>query len=184
MPQTTDTTRPAAAGQPERLELTRERFAELESLVKRLRDGDRPALERQLQRAALFLDPKIAPDMVAVARYDLRVLDARITEIEDQLKRAVVVAPPLDPTDVELGTAVTVRYDDGSEEVLTIVPPTEGGESQGAVANTSAAGQALLKKRPGDRVTVDGVDGEKITVRIVSVKAADSDTANTDTAEG
>ena len=96
----------------------------------------------------------------------------------------MVIVPPLDPTDVELGTAVTVRYEDGSEETLTIVPPVEGGESRGAVANTSAAGQALLKKRPGDRVTLEGVDGEKLTVQIVSVKAADSDTADTDVVEG
>jgi transcription elongation GreA/GreB family factor len=88
-----------------------------------------------------------------------------------------VVDPPVDPTDVELGTAITVRYEDDREETLTVVGPTEGGARLDTVVSTSALGKALLKKRPGQKVTADGPDGQSLTVEIVPVEAAKSDAA-------
>jgi transcription elongation GreA/GreB family factor len=202
-------------GAAERVEMTRARYEELEAALTALETKARPELERQLQRAALFLAPEVASDAIQQAKAELAQVDDQIGQLQALLKRAQVVDPPVDPTDVELGTAVTVRYEDDREETLTVVGPTEGGArldtvvstsalgtavtvryeddreetltvvgpTEGGarldtVVSTSALGKALLKKRPGQKVTADGADGQSVTVEIVSVKAAKGDPAS------
>jgi transcription elongation factor GreA len=165
-------------GAAERVEMTRARYEELEAALTALETKARPELERQLQRAALFLAPEVASDAIQQAKAELAQVDDQIGQLQALLKRAQVVDPPVDPTDVELGTAVTVRYEDDREETLTVVGPTEGGARLDTVVSTSALGKALLKKRPGQKVTADGADGQSVTVEIVSVKAAKGDPAS------
>ena len=168
MPETTATVSPADAEQPERVELSQSQYDELQTALKRWQTQDRPALAQRVQRAQLFLDPKLAPDAAAVAQYDLDHLDKQIEQLADQLAHAVVIKPPTDAKTVQVGTLVTVRYEDDAEETLALVGPWEAGGSNAAVASTSALGQALLGKRPGDRVTAHA-DKDSITVQITDV---------------
>lgn len=180
MPDATATARPTDAEQPETLELSQHQYDELEAVLKRLKDNDRPVLARRVQRAQLFVDPKLAPDATAAAQYDLDQLDKQITELQEQLARAHVIKPPTDDKTVQVGSLVTVRYEDGTEETLAVVGPWEASGSNAAVASTSAFGRALLGKRPGDTASAS-VDKDSITVQIadVTLPAAATDAVQT-----
>jgi transcription elongation factor GreA len=145
--------------------MTRVRYEELE------------AAQTALETKALFLAPEVASEAIQQAKAELAQVDDQLEQLQALLKRAQVVDPPVDPTDVELGTVVQVRYEDDREETLTVVGPTEGGARLGTVVSASALGTALLKKRPGQKVTADGPDGQSLTVEIVPVEAAKSDAA-------
>ena len=170
MPDTT-TTRPAEIEQPRKVEITRAGFERLKQQLAQLRTVERPALTKRIQQAALFLPPNVARDVAGIARYDLTRLDAQIAALEREIAEVVVVEPPPGSEVVQVGSRVTVRYEDESEGQLTVVGPWEANGSGGQVANDSFFGQALLGKRPGDRVTASG-DGASIDVQIVSVTAA------------
>lgn len=177
---TTDATTPA---RPDGEVMSEERYKELTAALARWTDAERPALERRAREAWLYLDPSLAPGAAASARADLEHLDRQIAELAETLKSAEVIVPVPDKRVVQPGTRVTVRHEgDDRDEELVLVGPWEAVPGSNAVASSSPLGRALDGKRPGDRVTAQGGDGEKITVQIVSVKTASA--VGTDTAEG
>ena len=92
---------------------------------------------------------------VAHAQTDLGLLDRRIAELRRALDRAgECVAAHQAPDTVGPGARVTVRWDDGAEETYTLVGPVEVDPRSGRISADSPVGQALLGRRPGDRVDV------------------------------
>jgi transcription elongation factor GreA len=145
--------------------LTREGYDRLQQGVTLLRDQRRPALVQQLQRATLFMDPAAGAGIAASVRYDLDALDKQIAGLEDTIRRAHVVDPDPDKKTVQLGSQVTVRYEDGTEETLTVVGPLEADPGRGLISNASPVGRALLGKDAGANVTLgDGADALAIAV--------------------
>ncbi|MYR43824.1 GreA/GreB family elongation factor [Streptomyces sp. SID5910] len=99
----------------------------------------------------------------------LRKLDARIADITTRLTRAADAGPP--PTDaVGVGSSVTVRYGDGSEETFEIGERAVASD-RALVTADSPLGHALLGRRPGDTVTYDTPEG-RTTVTVVSLGGA------------
>ncbi|MEU7423471.1 GreA/GreB family elongation factor [Streptomyces sp. NPDC048362] len=95
-------------------------------------------------------------------------LDRRIGDITDRLRQAERAGPAR--TDlVAVGSTVTVRFPDGSQETLEV---GEGAEAldQRLVTADSPLGHALLGHRPGDSVRYDTPDGPATAV-VVSIGA-------------
>ncbi|MFI8127350.1 MULTISPECIES: GreA/GreB family elongation factor [Streptomyces] len=89
---------------------------------------------------------------------DLARLDARITEITTRLRQADDAGPP--PVGVVgVGSTVTVRFDDGTEQTVTLGEVTEGPDTS-LVTAESPLGRALRGRRPGDAVRYRTPDGE------------------------
>ncbi|MFI9251986.1 GreA/GreB family elongation factor [Streptomyces sp. NPDC053069] len=93
-------------------------------------------------------------------------LDRRIEDITERLRQADVAGPP--PTDeVGVGSTVTVRFADGSQETLQIGEVAEAFD-QTLVTSDSPLGLALIGRRAGDSVHFDTPDGPSSAV-VVSI---------------
>jgi transcription elongation factor GreA len=153
---------------PATIELTRQGFDQLQQDLSILRDVQRPDLEKQLQRATLFMDLETGEGVANVARYDLAVLDKQISHLEAVIERAQVAEPKPGDTTVQLGSQVTVRYEGGTEETLTVVGPLEADPQRGYVSGESPAGKALLGKSAGAGVNVGTAD-DSLSLVLVTV---------------
>ncbi|MFF8883414.1 GreA/GreB family elongation factor [Streptomyces flaveolus] len=151
---------PAPIGADARHALEQERAdlqAERASVAATLRDsdaevGDRADAADELQRADA-----------------LQRLDSRIAGISTRLTRLEAAGQP--PTAaVGVGSSVTVRYGDGTEESLEIGERAEASDQELITAEVPL-GRALLGRRPGDTVTYDTPDG-RTTAAVVSLGGA------------
>jgi len=89
------------------------------------------------------------------ARQEKARLEARVDELEDQLRRAVVIEDH-DRTQIDLGSVVTLQS--GAEELqVQLVSPVEAevvGEDIPHISDVSPLGKALLGRRPGETFTL------------------------------
>ncbi|MGD1222997.1 MULTISPECIES: GreA/GreB family elongation factor [Streptomyces] len=93
---------------------------------------------------------------------DLQRLDTRISEITTRLRGADTAGPP--PTDqVGVGSTVTVRFADGTEETFQVGETAEELDPSLVTAD-SPLGRALLGHRPGDTVTYNAPGGRSTAV--------------------
>ena len=149
------------------IQVTRQLYDQLTAQLEQLRTTQRPILARRAQRARLFMAPTPDGSIPNGAIFDLEILDQKIADPEALLANAHVINPTPSST-AKLGSTVTVRYDDGTEEKLTLVSALEADPARGYVASDSPAGKALLGKASGEKVTVDA-DGTAVTLTIEHV---------------
>lgn len=100
---------------------------------------------------------------------ELAFVDRRIQELEDMLANARIIEPDHDNSIVNIGDTVVIQDEDGNLETYRIVGVAESNPSQGLISNESPVGQALLKQKVGQEVTVEAPAGE-VKLRIVAVK--------------
>lgn len=88
------------------------------------------------------------------AKNEQALLEGRIRTLESMINQAIVSTPDRDNPRIEFGDRVTVRNQDGTEEVFTIVGSAEANPSEGRISYESPVGQALLGKKVGDEVEI------------------------------
>ncbi len=100
------------------------------------------------------------------AKEDKDIIDARISEIEDVIKRAEVVNKTRSKTVIGVGSEVTTYplANKGKKMTITIVGEFEGDVEQGKISIVSPLGKALLGKKQGDKVTASAPSGDIIYV--------------------
>jgi transcription elongation factor GreA len=69
---------------------------------------------------------------------------------------------------VGIGSVVTIQYDDGDEDVYTIVGATEVDLDENKISNESPIGKAIFDAKVDEEVTVEAPNGS-YTVKIVSI---------------
>lgn len=99
------------------------------------------------------------------ARESQGIIEARITSLEKRLDDAIVVDNP-SYEEVMLGVPVTVQVEGAPQpRIYTIVASEELDYMENAASEESPIGQALLGKKVGDAVEINGPRGlVKITI--------------------
>ena len=104
------------------------------------------------------------------AREEQRSNEAKIAELEYQIKNADVRAEVKDNSYVHLNSVVKVLDEDMEEEsVYTITSVTDVDVMHGKISVESPVGSALLKRKVGDKVNVPCPDGSYYTLKIISI---------------
>lgn len=131
-----------------------------------LRDEKRPALVERLSRARSEGDLSENSDYIS-AREELEFLDGRISELEEVVANASVVAKPVNGSGVGVGTKVTVGVN-GTKLVFTIVGEWEANPAERKISPDSPLGQSLIGKQVGQRVEVEAPIG-KVVYEILAI---------------
>jgi transcription elongation GreA/GreB family factor len=93
------------------------------------------------------------------------VLSALATRLDRDLRRAQPIDfAAIEPSQVRVGTRVTLRSAAGGERVVTILGPWESAPEAGVVSYESELAAALLGKAPGGSAEAGGERWEVVAV--------------------
>src|SRR3989338_4624354 len=146
---------------PERLEALR---TELENLKTKAR----LEVAEQLKRAKEYGDLSENSEYAEAKEEQSRV-EARIFELQNLLKRAVIIEKGDNYDEVEAGCKVTVSKGDDDTKEYTIVGSNEAKPEEGLISNESPLGRAFLGRKVGDSVEVMTPIG-KVTYQINKIE--------------
>ena len=133
--------------------LTKEGKEELEKRLDYLKVEKRAEITERIKTAREFGDLSENAEYDA-AKNEQAMIEGEILEIEDKLKRAVIIKETK-KGQVSLGSKVDFIDEDLGELVTyEIVGTTEADVEQGRISNESPIGNALLGRKAGDTVRV------------------------------
>jgi transcription elongation factor GreA len=134
--------------------VTREGLERLKAELEQLREVRRPAIAAAIAEARSHGDLRENAAYDA-AKHDQAMNEKRISDLENLLRNAVVIAEDraAQRDSVGLGSTVVVEVE-GEEERYTIVGAIEAKPAAGLISNESPVGKALLGKRPGETALV------------------------------
>lgn len=138
--------------------LTKERYEELEKELDDLKSRGRQEVAERLKRAKEFGDLSENSEY-AEAKEEQAAVESRIFELEEIMKKAVLITKAECPEEVRIGCTVTVKKD-GQITRYSIVGSYEANPGEGRISDESPIGRALLHRRVGDSVTVATPSGE------------------------
>lgn len=141
--------------------LTEEKFIELKNKLERLKKYSRPQASEEVKRLALDGDFS-ENHAYQMAKGRLRGINQHILDIEDHLKRAIIIKPKQSDS-VQLGSQVTVETD-GKTKTFLILGSSETNPSAGVISHNSPIGSALMGKKIGDKIKI------KLANKIVEYK--------------
>jgi transcription elongation factor GreA len=153
----------------EKVHVTEEGLAALQAEYDDLVNNRRPAIIRTVALAREEGDLRENSGYHA-ARHDQTMIEGRIRQLEDMLKRVEVIdanAAAKSGGLVRLGTTVTIEID-GDEETYTIVGSVESNPLEGRISDKSPWGQALLGAKVGQTVNIQPPT-TVLKARVVSV---------------
>lgn len=147
--------------------MTPEGYQEIKDEIASLKK-DRPRRIKILQAARALGDLSENTEYTEAKR-DLGHLQSRLRYLEKQLKYAEIVEKN-DKETIDLGSQIVLEFDDDDEQVeYKLVGRMEQDLAKGKLAFDSPLGQAIMKKKAGERVTVEAPAGQ-YSVRIIEVK--------------
>ena len=130
--------------------MTAEGYLEAETELNELKNVRRLEIIDAIKEARAQGDLSENADYDA-ARNEQAIVEAKIQELEYKLEHAEII----DNTDkniVNLGSTVTISYDDGETEEYKLVGSMEADPFENKISNESPLGIALLKHKIGDVV--------------------------------
>jgi transcription elongation factor GreB len=129
---------------------------------------DRPKVVREVAEAAAQGDRSENAEYI-YGKKRLREIDRRVRFLTQRLDAAVVVRQEeLGGDVIRFGAVVVVADEDGQHKTYRLVGPDESDPSSGKLSFQSPMGQALMKRRVGDVVTVKRPAGE-LELEIISL---------------
>jgi transcription elongation factor GreA len=146
----------------DRIPMTPEGYAKLESDLKQLKTDDRPRNVREIEEARAHGDISENAEFHAAKERQSHI-ETRIRQLEDKLARALVIDPSGPPPDqVRFGVTVVLLDTESDEEVTyTIVGEDESDVANGRISVTSPIARALLGKAVDDLVRVSVPKGTR-----------------------
>jgi transcription elongation factor GreB len=149
--------------------LTPQGAKQLADELNRLMSVERPKVVREVSEAAAQGDRSENAEYI-YGKKRLREIDRRVRFLTKRLDAAEVVRPEeLGGDIVRFGAVVCVRDEDGNEKTYFLVGPDESDPASGKLSFQSPIGQALMKRKVGDVVTVKRPAGE-IELEIVKLE--------------
>ena len=137
--------------------MTAEGYLEAETELNELKNVRRPEIIKALKEARAQGDLSENADYDA-ARNEQAIVEAKIQELEYKLEHAEIIDNK-NKNEVNLGSVVTVSFDDGEMEQYKLVGSMEADPFENKISNESPLGIALLKHKIGDVVEVASPNG-------------------------
>ncbi len=140
--------------------LTKERFEELTKELETLKGQKRHEVADRLKQAKEFGDLSENSEYTEAREEQSRV-ETRISELDDILKKAVIIKNEKNAKNesVVIGSTVTVKKN-GSTFTYRIVGSNEAKPEEGKISNESPLGRAFLDKKVGEAVTITTPGGK------------------------
>lgn len=104
----------------------------------------------------------------SIAKGRLRGINQRMLELEDHLKRAVIISPAKKTGVVGLGNRITLETA-GRRKTYQILGSSETDPQAGIISHNSALGSALMGRRLGDKVKIKTLTRE-IEYKIIEIE--------------
>jgi transcription elongation factor GreA len=150
--------------------LTREGFEKLKEEIDELSTVRRREVAERIKEAREFGDISENSEYDD-AKNEQAMLEARIAQLEERLRDAIVIDEAGLPDDVvSLGTHVTLKLPTG-EATFQVVGSAESDPDENRLSNESPIGKAILGRKKGETVDVVTPSGQ-IKIKIVGIKAA------------
>ena len=153
--------------------ITKEGLKKLEAEVDELSTSRRREVAQRIKEAREF------GDITENSEYDdakneQALLEQRIMQLEERLRRAVVInSKDVDTGSVSVGVIVHVKdQKTGDSRKFQIVGPAEANPTEQKLSNESPIGRALLGRKRNDVVAVDVPRGPKKKLKITKIEAA------------
>ena len=143
--------------QVENIMLTADGYLELEQELNLLKTEKRPEVIKALKEARALGDLSENSDYDA-ARNEQAQLEARIKELEYKLEHCTIADGKKKDT-VNVGSVVTITYDDGETEEYKIVGSLEADPFDNKISNESPIGAAIIGHKKGEEVEVSSPNG-------------------------
>ncbi len=141
----------------EKIMLTAEGYLELETELNELKTVTRPQIIKELKEARAQGDLSENSDYDA-ARDAQAKLEGRIKELEYKLEHCIIADQKSSDT-VNVGSTVTIVYDDGEEDTYKIVGSLEADPFDNKISNESPIGRAIVGRKVGEDIEVKSPDG-------------------------
>ena len=158
---------------PKDVILTPDGLVKLKSELEELQGPKRREVAERIKEAREF------GDIMENAEYDdakneQALLEQRIAQLEERVRRATVVDEKHVNTDVvSVGVRVHVKdQKSGDSKKFQIVGSAEADPTEDKLSNESPIGSALMGHKRGDVVTVDVPRGPKRKLKITKIEAA------------
>jgi transcription elongation GreA/GreB family factor len=149
----------SAAQDVEPLDITAAGLEHLHERLIRLKEA-LPDLALEAQRTAAYGDRSDNAEYKQ-AKGALRASHRKIFEIEQNLKRAVIISSGPDASGaIQLGSTVDLEID-GVEKTFHIVGPHETNPSEGRISHKSPLGVALIGHRKSETVIIPSANGSR-----------------------
>ncbi|MDP9086002.1 MAG: transcription elongation factor GreA [Pseudomonadota bacterium] len=133
----------------------------LETELKQLKTIERPSIIEAIEVARAHGDLSENAEYHAAKERQGQV-EAMISDMEDQLSRALVIDPTtLSGDKVVFGATVTLLDEDEKQVKYQLVGQVEANASQGRISYASPLGKALIGRTVGEEVEVTTPSGEK-----------------------
>lgn len=129
---------------------------------------------RRSEVAEMIKDAKEAGDISENAAYDeakeqQAMLEARIRQLEETLRRAEAIKVTVDTSVVGIGCTVTVAETGNDPEKYRVVGSAEADPANGTISNESPLGRALLGKQVGERAHFRTPGGDTLEFEILAI---------------
>jgi len=145
--------------------MTEAKFNELQNKLAKLKIS-RPASANEVKRLAEMGDFS-ENTAYQIAKGRLRGLNQKILEIEDHLRRAIIIKPTKNAQTAQFGSEVTLETQ-GRKKTYLILGSAETNPAKGIISNTSPIGAALMGRRVGDKIKIN-LAGKKIEYQIIKI---------------
>ena len=132
--------------------LTRQGLVSLKSEYDELTKVKRTQITKRIQTAREFGDLSENSEYDA-AKEEQSLLETRITQLEDVLKRAEIIEPVKKADFVVIGSTIVVEIE-GEKDEFTVVGTMEADPSKKKISNESPVGTAILGAKVGEVVEV------------------------------
>jgi transcription elongation factor GreA len=155
--------------------ITEKKYLELKARLERLIKFNRPQVAKEMQIYAQDGDfSENAPYQSAKSR--LRGINQRILDIEDHLKRAVIINPQNSTDCVRLGNSVTVEITDpvlsgaeGKTKTYLILGSSETDPAKNVISHNSPLGSALIGRKIGNVLRIKLKD-KSVEYKIIAIE--------------
>ena len=153
------------------LYISREGLEKIKAELERLKTVERLEISQMIGEAKSYGDLSENSEYDAAKTKEAQ-LEARIIDLENQVKYAIIIdKEKINTKVVGVGCEITL-YDETFEEDVSykIVGETESDPFKGLISNQSPVGRALLGSRVGERVCVQTPEGESYYI-VKKIKA-------------